>query len=388
MRSPAAEVSDLDLSEPAPAADPHGTGARPPVGGTRWSNSLRAWLITDHGAVARLLRSPLLVRAPERPDRDDANRSLQRVERPEHARLRATVADVFHGPAALRLRGPVGRLADELVARCASGVPVDLMAEVAHPLATGAIAQVLGIPAEDLGGLAAWSTSIAAAMGPAPWPRARAAADSARAASGAYVERMVAARARQPGDDLVSRLVTDTRLSRGEAGAMVRLLLFTGAHPTALAIGNALDLLARYPPQLEAVRHQPWLLPGAVEESLRFETVINLTSRRATADCVVGGARVRAGDQVALLLGFANRDGRVFRRADEFDVARDPGPHLAFGRGVHACLAPVVARLVVRAALDALVRQNVTLLPAGAPVRLPTPVMRGFEILPARLQRR
>jgi cytochrome P450 len=382
------------IPEPDPAgtdlvADPYPAYARLRARGPQWSSSLKAWLVADHRSVLQLLRSPLLVRAPRRADAvDDAHRSLQRVEHEAHARLRSTIADVFHGAGVQPLKGLISRRADELVRCCTSGDALDLMAGLAHPLSIHTIALVLGLPVEDLSPLVGWSTAIAAAMGPLSSQGARSAADAARAEAGEYVERVVADRMARPAPDLVSRLAADGRLTRGETQAMVRLLLFTGAHTVALAVGNALDLLARSPMQLETLQRRPALVPRAIEECLRFEAVIQLTSRRTTADCIVGGAWIRAGEEVALLLGSANRDERIFLHADVFDVARRPGPHLAFARGIHACPAPVLARHVLCAALEALLRRVSTILPDREPVRLPTPVMRGYEVLPARMQRR
>src|SRR5215472_10426327 len=147
-------IPELDLADPAFVADPYPAYARLRAGGPRWSGPLRAWLVADHHSVAHLLRSQLLVRHPDASD--EANRSLQRVEGPEHGRLRSTVADVFHGAGIRRLTRMVGRDAGELVAHCASGEPLDLMAGLAHPLAIRTIARVLGLPAEDLGPLAGW----------------------------------------------------------------------------------------------------------------------------------------------------------------------------------------------------------------------------------------
>jgi unspecific monooxygenase len=386
MHATATSTHEVDLGDPTFLADPYPAYGALRASGVRWSDSAGAWLVADHQLVVEVSRSPLFVRAtPHAAARDDTERTLQRVERADHTRLRSTVADVFHGEAARRLTAWIAGRADELVARCASGGAIDLMSELAHPLASHTIARILGLPRADLGTLVGWTGTIAAAMGPAPSPAARSGARDASEAVAAYVARLVAARFARPGCDLVSRLARDARLRRGEVQAMVRLLLFTGSHPMALAIGNSLDLLAAFPGQWEMLRRRPELLPRAVEECMRFEPVIHAASRRATTDVVIGGVRMRAGDAVVLLYGAANRDERVFARAEVFDVARQPVPHVAFGRGVHACLAPVLARMELRAVLERLLARDVTVRPAGQPIRLANLVMRGYERLPARL---
>lgn len=387
MPATATSSHEVDLAAPAFLADPYPAYAALRASGVRWSDSAEAWLVADHGLVVQLSRSPLFVRSAEQLDTgDETARTLQRVERGDHARLRSTVADVFHGEAALRLKEWVTGRADELLASCAAGGTVDLMSDLAHPLSIHTIARVLGLPEADLETLVGWTGTIAAAMGPAPSPAAQSAARAATEAVAAYVARMVAVRSARPCGDLVSRLAGDPRLSPGESLAMVRLLLFTGSHPMALALGNSLALLASYPLQWETLRRRPELLPRAVEECMRFDPVIQAASRRATTDVVVGGALIRAGEHVVLLYGAANRDERVFPRADVFDVARDPAPHVAFGRGIHACLAPALARMELGVVLERLLTRGLTLRAAGPPVRLANPVMRGFERLPARLE--
>src|SRR5439155_14402079 len=119
---------------PAFLADPYPTYAALRARGVRWSGSAGAWLVADHRMVVELSRSRHFVRASERAGAaGGAERTLQRVERAEHARLRSTVADVFHGEAARRLVARVTRQAGELVASCATGEPVDLMSRLAHP---------------------------------------------------------------------------------------------------------------------------------------------------------------------------------------------------------------------------------------------------------------
>jgi len=387
MSGPTIPIADLDPSDPAFLADPYPTYAALRPQRVQWAEGVQSWVAADYRSVVELSKSRFFVRSAEPAHAvDDASRTLQRVEGADHARLRSTVAPAFRGASVRRLAADIAHLADGLVAGCCAGATADLMSELAHPLSIRAVAIVLGLPGEDLDALIEWTAVIAAAMGPAPPAAARSSAMAAGEAIAEYVARVGEARRRQPRDDLVSRLVGDRRLSRGEGLAMIRLLLFTGSHPMALALGNALLLLARRPEQWETLLRRPALVPRAVEECLRFDPVIQMTSRRALATVDVAGRRIEAGDEVILLCGSANRDEGVFRRPDVFDVMRDPNPHLTFGRGTHACLAPMLARLEVGAALESMVRRRVAIRSAGRPRRLASPVLRGLERLPARLE--
>jgi cytochrome P450 len=384
MQATASPVAGVHLADPAFLADPYPAYAALRAQRVQWVQELHSWLAADYESVLELLTSRRFVRA-HGPSNAGA-RTLQRAEDADHARLRSAVADVFHGEALGRLAVHVARLADDLVDRCCASGPVDLMSELAHPISIRTIAHVLGLPAEDLCALTTWTATIASAMGPAPSPAARSAAGTATGAIVDYIARVADARARQPRDDLASRLVGDPRLGGGEAPAMIRLLLCTGSHPMALALGNALLLVAQHDEGWGTLLERPALVPRAVEECLRFETVIQVTSRRATAPTEVAGRRLLAGDDVILLCGSANRDGAVFPRADVFDVTRSPNPHLAFGRGGHACLAPLLARLEMRAVFEALLRRRIVIRSESEPVRLTSPVLRGLERLPAQLE--
>jgi cytochrome P450 len=392
MQGVLAPAFGIDLADPALVADPYPAYAALREHRVGWGERLGCWVAADHHSVAQLARTASLVSAGgSRTGDDDERRTLQRAEDGEHERLRTAVVDVFHGEALRRLIPYVAKAANELATHCLAGGEADLMSDFAHPLAMRVIARVLGLPDAELEPLTEWTAVIASGM-----------CTTHRAASGPptgtvaaaqrhvldSVARLCETRRRERQDDLVSRLVHDPRLSPGEARAMVRLLLFTGSHPTALAIGNAALTLATHPAQWDALASRPDWLPLTVEECFRFEPVIQAVAREARVELEVAATLIRPGDQVILLYGSANRDEQVFPRADSFDVARSPNPHIAFGRGVHACLAPGLARLELAAALECLLRRGLTIRLSGEPVRLGNPVLRGLARLPVRLERR
>jgi cytochrome P450 len=173
-----------------------------------------------------------------------------------------------------------------------------------------------------------------------------------------YVVRIARQRRARPADDLISQLVSiggGDGLSPIELVQFVTLLLVAGNETTTNLIGNATAALLAHPEQLARVAADPGLLPGLVEEAVRFDSPVQLVFREALADTEVAGVRIPAGSTVVPLIGSANRDERRFPDPDRFDVARNPQGHVGFGFGKHFCLGASLARLEARAALGALV---------------------------------
>jgi cytochrome P450 len=194
---------------------------------------------------------------------------------------------------------------------------------------------------------------------------------------------------RDPGDDLVSRLVGlsgEEALTERELHATVMLLLGAGFETTVNLVGNAVVALDAHRDQWEALCAEPAGWANAVEEALRFDSPVQLTGRTARADVEVAGQRLPAGTRVTLLLGAANRDPDVFAEPARFDVTRvNARDHLAFSAGVHYCLGAGLARLEAEVALRALSERFPRLRVAGRPVRRDLRTLRGFEVLPVSL---
>jgi len=179
------------------------------------------------------------------------------------------------------------------------------------------------------------------------------------------------------GDRILPKEVVDLAL----------LLLVAGHETTVNLIGNGVLALLRAPDQLELLRRGPELVAGAVDELLRFDSPVQMTQRVAIEDVEVGGDRVRAGDEIALVLGAANRDASVFAEPNVLDVTRDARRHVAFGGGIHHCLGAALARQQGHVALSALLTRFSRLELAGSPTRRPTFTLRGLESLPVVLER-
>jgi cytochrome P450 len=198
-------------------------------------------------------------------------------------------------------------------------------------------------------------------------------------------------RRRAPRDDLLSVLAApgDDGAALGESEILnfSLLLLAAGNETTTNLIGNAVAALASHPDQADRLRRRLDLVPGAIEEVLRWDAPVQGLFRTTTRDVEIAGARVPEGRKVLALYGSANRDPEVFPDPARFDVDRAPGRHLAFGHGIHFCLGAQLARLEARVVVEALLRRTTRfgLDPGGTAVRQRNPLLRGFERLPLQL---
>ncbi len=305
---------------------------------------------------------PRMVRRMERagltdPYHDD-NMSMLRRDPPDHTRLRGLVAKAFTPRAIERMRPRVEQILKELVeARPAHGA-MELVREFAAPLPVRVIAEMLGVPPEDHVRFRDWSNEVVRSLGEGTFEDRRAAM-RATAELRSYFEAIVDARRVSPRDDLISALVAaeegGDRLKLSEMFATLVLLLVAGNETTTNLISNAVLALLRNPEQLELLRASPERVPAALEEVLRYDSPVQLTSRIEKSDCTLSGHRVRAGQQLVLLLGAANRDPAAFPDPERLDVTRADVRHLSFSHGNHFCLGAQLARLEGSLALEALV---------------------------------
>ncbi|MCZ0935077.1 MAG: cytochrome P450 [Gemmatimonadetes bacterium] len=318
--------------------------------------------------------------------------SMLVLDPPDHTRLRALVRDAF-APRAVsalesRVRGTMRTLLDDI--RDPSSF--DLMEAVARPLPVIVIAGVLGLPAGDWPRFKVWSAQRARLLEPRiGWREGWAGRRMSRAFA-AYVRPIIAERRAAPRDDIVGTLVrareNGAQLSERETVNMLRLLLAAGSETAANLIGNGVLALLRHPGQLQRLREDPALIPSAVEELLRYDPPVQTDFRRVLVDCEVNGFRLRKRDNVAVLLGAANRDPEKFENPDRVDFGRDQRSHLSFGSGIHYCLGAPLARLQGRIALEMLLERfrSIRLL-QDRPRYRPSVIMRGLESLPVRCRR-
>src|SRR5439155_5979721 len=193
-------------------------------------------------------------------------------------------------------------------------------------------------------------------------------------------------RAGEPGDNPFSRLAADGTLTDHEFTANAALIVGAGFETTVNLIGNGIVLLLQHPEQLARLREDPDLWPAAVEEILRLDSPVQMTARTAARDVEIAGARIAAGDMVALLLGGANRDPHVFTDPARFNIIRaNARDHLAFASGVHACLGAALARIEGATALRALFETFPDMRLTAPPERRGLINLHGYSRLPAQL---
>ena len=313
-------------------------------------------------------------------------------DRPAHARLRRVLAKDFTGQAMRRRQATVERLtADALDAMLAAG-ETDAVARLTSPLPVAVIADLLGVPAEDLPDFRRWSDRVV--EGFALEAGAGAVGRSGRVLGATmrlhrYLGEQLDLRRREPRDDLLSRLLAsadDGELTQDEVFWFALMLLVAGNETTTNLLGSMIVAFAQQPEQFERVRHDPALAAAAVEETLRHVSPIQGFYRTALEDHQVGEATIPAGARVLLLFGAANRDPRRYDDPDSFLVERAPADHLAFGSGIHFCLGAHLARLEGEVVARALAGRVAAIELRGTPAWGENPNLRGPSALPVRLR--
>jgi cytochrome P450 len=317
--------------------------------------------------------------------------NLLMIDGPRHRRLRGLVAKAFTPRRVESLRPRVKTLVDLLLDRMAAGSEVDLIRDFAQPLPTVVIAELLGVPSSDQARFRVWSDALAELLDPLSGREGLDRPVRANRELSAYLRELLAERRLAPRDDLLSAMSEAQEegesLAEGELVALASLLLAAGNETTTNLIGNAVLLLLRHKDERKRLQDDLALLPGAVEECLRFEPPVQLTDRAVVEPVELAGVRLQPGTIVAALIAAANRDPEQFPDPDRFDVGRSENRHLAFGSGNHYCIGAALARLEAQVALEGLLRRFPDFEgPPTPPAWKPSIVLRGPTALPVRLR--
>ncbi|MEU6594020.1 cytochrome P450 [Streptomyces sp. NPDC046881] len=360
------------------------------------------WLVPHHADVSALLRDRRLGRThlhrftheefgrtPPPPEHEPFHtlndHGMLDLEPPDHTRIRRLVSKAFTPRTVERLRPYVGGLAGELVAALVRDGGGDLLTDVAEPLPVAVIAEMLGIPETDRALLRPWSADICGMYELNPSRETAAKAVRASVEFSDYLRELIAARRKDPGEDLVSGLIAahdeGDRLTEQEMISTAVLLLNAGHEATVNATVNGWWALFRNPAQLAALRADHSLVPSAVEELMRYDTPLQLFERWVLDDIEIDGTTIPRGAEVALLFGSANHDPAVFADPGRLDLTRADNPHISFSAGIHYCIGAPLARIELAASMTALLRQAPTLALAAEPVRKPNFVIRGLAEL-------
>ncbi|MEZ4719107.1 MAG: cytochrome P450, partial [Caldilineaceae bacterium] len=280
---------------------------------------------------------------------------------PDHTRLRGLAQRAFTPRMVEQMRAAIQDITDSLLDRVAAKGELDVMADLAYPLPVTVIARLLGVPEADVDTFHAWSDALGRSLDLTEEEEVYNEASRAAAAFTAFLADLADRRRVEPTDDLLSALVAaeeeGDHLTTDELYATCALLLVAGHETTVNLIGNGTLALLRNPAQLALLRADPSLTRSAVEELLRYDSPVQLTSRIVLAEVEVDGQRIPPGMQLSFMLGAANHDPAVFTDPHTLDIARKPNPHLAFGSGIHYCLGAPLARLEAQIAFDTLLRR-------------------------------
>ncbi|MET7773306.1 cytochrome P450 [Nocardia sp. NPDC005366] len=325
--------------------------------------------------------------------------SFVRMDPPQHGRYRKLVAKAFTPRTMGDMTPLAGRVVGELVDRALERGELDVLNDLAVPLAVAMVpVRLLGADPADGALFREWQLAIARGSDP-DWLLGAddvAARGTAAMECMGYFARLVASKKEQPGSDLLGELVAASvagALTEPEVIGIALLTLVAGMETSINLIGNGMLALLRNPDQVALLREDPDLIAPALDEMLRYDAPTQFTIRVALADTVVGDRQFRRGDGVVVLTASAGRDDRVFADADTFDVTRYAGnrparKHLGFSLGIHYCVGAPLARIEADTAVRTLLeRTSAVELAADEVEYRPSLIHRGITALPVALRR-
>lgn len=386
----------------APLLDPGTFGQDPHVHLSRlrsqaplaWNDVAGFWAVSKHADVAAISRdhetfcSSKGILIFEIGTEYESPPTMMHTDPPEHTRYRKLVQPGFKPSFIRGLEPSIRRRAITLVDRLEADQPVDIVECLSVPLPLQIISDLLGVAEDDWARFFEWSE--AAIPGATDWTEAK-----RQALHREMVDYLLAAtrtRRASPRDDIISQLATSRvdgdSLEDAELAMFLVQLLVAGNETTRNMISGGLVALAENPAEWRRLARSPELAASAVEEMLRWTTPVIYFMRTATRDTRVRDQAVAAGDPLVLLYASANRDEEVFGpTASQFDITREPNPHLAFGFGAHFCIGAALARLEGRVLLEELVARYSVLASAGLVERTASPVIAGVRHAPLLFSR-
>jgi cytochrome P450 len=350
------------------------------------------WLVTRYEEARRLLNDPRFSNDTRRMGRKAPLAGIPEEitsvvaadmlnnDPPEHTRLRRSVAHAFTARRIAGFRPHAERIAEELLDTLRGRTEADLVEDYAGPMATRALAALIGVPVADCERVRKWSETFVLEL--------LSVSDQLMLATKSlteYARELVDRKRADPGDDLLSTLIGDggtddggaddggmdesgahdggarggsRRMTDEEAASMVFILLIAGQLATSQLVAKGCHLLLTHPGELARLRADPSLMPAAVAEFLRYDPPLRVSAfRMATEPVELGGHTIPAGDVAICSLLDANHDERRFPHPERLDVCRTGNQHLAFSQGIHRCLGGNLAELEAEVAIGALLRR-------------------------------
>jgi cytochrome P450 len=358
------------------------------------------WAVLKHADVVHVAREPRLFSASEggvvlenlAPEQLQMMRNmLLAMDPPRHIDYRKPLAPSFTARVIGRLEGDIRSICRDIMAMAAEKGEVEFVHEVAGSLPTRVIGQLVGIPAEDQPRIHRWAEQNTSGQDPDlagtgyEDDGGNASMEMAMYAIGFAARR----RAEPPREDLTSLILAGNfggqPMSDVDFGSFFVQLVTAGNDTTKTMLAGGLLALLEHPDQLAALRADPSLIPGAVEEILRWANPLHYFRRTATADTSVRGVPIKSGDKVLMYYTSANRDEDVFDDPHRFDIHRNPNPHLSFGIAEHFCLGVHLARLEGKVFLEELLGTFTTIELTEPPRRTRSNLNNALKAMPVRL---
>ncbi len=355
------------------------------------------WAVLKHADVVHVAREPKLFSASEGgvmlenlgPEQLEMMRNmLLAMDPPRHVDYRRPIEPRFRARVIAKMEGQIRTICREIMERAAAQGDVEFVHDVTSTLPSRVIGQLMGLPAEDLPmihRLAEMNTS---------GQDSDYASDVSQGTidMAMYAIQFAATRRTEPPREDLTTLLLETDFNGAymtdlDFGSFFVQLVTAGNDTTKTMLSSGLRALLDHPDQLAALRTDPTLIAGAVEEILRYENPLHYFRRTATADTLLRDTKIAAGDKVVMFYTSANRDEDVFDEPQRFDIRRSPNPHLSFGIAEHFCLGVHLARLEGRVFFEELLATFPTIELTGEPVRIRSNLNNGLKSLPVRLAR-
>lgn len=339
-----------------------------------WDPSMKAWMAFTYSDISKILKSrefsaERVSRAryrykPEfQPVFDIIARIMIQVDDPVHRHLRDATHAAFTRTAVGEYEADIKARCEQLLRPSLERGEIEFMSEFAVPLPLLVIARIVGVPPHDIQQIKEWCDAYS-------WiilkfyTHIEDADLEVRAAQVMefvqYLDEKVEAALKSPGEDLLSSLALAARdqgiLTREQVTANLMILLNAGNETTTCVLANGVRLLLENPDQLEVLKNDPGLIPGAIEEIMRFETPVTMSGRIAEHDLQLGGHSIQKEDLVLMFLASGNRDPARFDKPDTFDISRTRNHHLSFGTGTHLCAGIQLARFEAKVAFEFLLQ--------------------------------
>jgi cytochrome P450 len=357
----------------------------------------KVWVLSRYKDIRDTVNDRTFVRHPLRADPDsitarlieegnERRTSILFLDDPDHARIRQPLAKAFYARIN-KMRPEIESMIDEVIDAAPASGAFDLMEKIAVPVPVLVIARILGVDESRLADFRQWSEDVILGLNPVRTPEENARMMSGGEALDAYFGELMTARRAAPQDDLVTDMVQlqargEANIEDDEVRLNLQALLVGGNLTTTDLIGNGIWLLLTHPDQAAALRADPSLAAQAVEEVLRYEAPVQVTSRIVEQDRTVAGCPMQKSQPVFMSLAAANRDPEVFEAPQDFDITRKRASHIAFGGGPHICIGAPLARIEARHVYLKLLEKypNLRLAPQAMNWRT-LPFFRGLETL-------